>query len=282
VFDRFSRSWALANQCWDMLMQDKRLLAFPLMSAAALVLVIGSFAIPAVPLIHGLHAHGSAHATPLSYVALLLFYWVQYSIIIFFNTALVEVVMRRFDGEEVTLGDGLKRSVAVLPTILAFAFIAATVGTLLRVVAERVGIIGKIVIGLMGFAWSISVALVVPVLAAENVGPFEAIGRSVSLIRKSWGENIIGNVGIGMVFGLFVFGTAIFGGLTVFSAFAGHHVALGTFLLIVLVLTLSLIVLAQSTLQGIYAAALYRYANGDGATGGIDTALLEGAYRART
>jgi hypothetical protein len=52
-------------------------------------------------------------------------------------------------------------------------------------------------------------------------------------------------------------------------------------LIAILVLAVCLIGLAQATLQGIYAAALYRYADGDAATGGLDADLLQGAFRAR-
>ena len=48
-----------------------------------------------------------------------------------------------------------------------------------------------------------------------------------------------------------------------------------------LIVAVSLIALAQATLQGIYSAALYRFTTGDPATGGIDRTLLEHAFRAR-
>jgi len=215
------------------------------------------------------------------YLWLFVFYWIQYSIVIFFNTALVEVAMRRFDDEDAGVADGLRRAAALLPVILVYAFIAATVGTLLRAIAERVGIIGKIVVGLVGVGWTVATALVVPVLAAENVGPIEAIGRSVELIKKSWGENIIGNAGLGLVFGAIMFLLAITGGVLVFAAFGNREWALGIVLAVLLVLAVSLVALAQATLQGIYSAALYRFATGDPASGGIDRRLLENAFRTK-
>ena len=282
MFDRFQRSWDLAAECWRLLMDDKSLLVFPLMSSIAMVLIIGSFAVPLLPAF-GFAAGKAPHAvSSTGYLWLFVFYWIQYSIVIFFNTALVEVAMRRFDDEEAGIGDGLRRAAELLPVILVYAFIAATVGTLLRAIAERVGIIGRIVVALIGVGWTVATALVVPILAAENVGPIEAIGRSAELIKKSWGENIIGNVGIGMVFGAIVFLVAITGGVLVFAAFGNREWALGVVLAVVLVLALSLVALAQATLQGIYSAALYRFAIGDPASGGIDRNLLENAFRAKS
>ena len=283
VFDRFQRSWDLAAECWRLLMEDRTLLVFPLLSSIAMVLMVGSFALPLLPAFGHASGRNLPHGlSSLSYLGIFLFYWIQYSIVIFFNTALVEVAMRRFDGEEAGVADGLRRAAALLPVILVYALIAAAVGTLLRAIAERVGILARIVVALVGVGWTVATALVVPVLAAENVGPIEAIGRSADLIKKSWGEQIIGNTGIGLVFGAIIFLVAITGGVLVVAAFSTREWTLGLTLLVPLVLLIGLLVLAQATLQGIYSAALYRFATGDPATGGIDQRLLEGAFSARS
>ncbi len=282
MFDRLQRSWDLAAECWRLLMDDKSLLVFPLMSSIAMILIIGSFAVPLLPAFRFASGKGPHAISSTGYLWLFVFYWIQYSIVIFFNTALVEVAMRRFDDDQAGVGEGLRRAAELLPVILVYAFIAATVGTLLRAIAERVGIIGRIVVALIGVGWTVATALVVPVLAAENVGPVEAIGRSTELIKRSWGENIIGNVGIGMVFGAIVFLVAITGGVLVFAAFGSRQWALGIVLAVVVVLAVSLVALAQATLQGIYSAALYRFAIGDPASGGIDRNLLENAFRTKS
>ena len=282
MIDRLQRSWELARECMQLLLQDKQLLVLPLLSSLAIVLLTVSFAVPLAPTLGAHLGRGTRGLSALAWVVLFVFYWLQYSIIIFFNTALVEVAMKRFDGVQASIGDGLRRAASLLPVILIYAAIAASVGTLLRIVAERFGIFGRIVIGLIGLAWSVATALVVPVLAAENVGPIEAIGRSVELIKKAWGEDIIGSAGIGVVFGLIMVATVIVGGMLVLAAFGAHRVALGVLLMVLLVLCVCLLALAQATLQGIYSAALYRYASGDAALGGIDKSLLEGAFRARS
>jgi hypothetical protein len=280
LFDRFARSWKLAGECLRLLLQDKRLLVLPLLSSLAIVLLTASFALPLLPALAAHHG-GARGLSMLTYVVLFLFYWLQYAVIFFFNTALVEVAMKRFDGEQASIADGLRRAASLLPVILIYAAIAASVGTLLRLIAERVGFLGRIVISLIGLAWSVATALVVPVLAAENVGPIEAIGRSVELIKKAWGEDIIGTAGIGVVFGLITVVTIVSGGLLSLVAFGAHRLTLGVLLMVLVILAVCLLALAQATLHGIYSAALYRYARGDPARGGIDENLLEGAFRAR-
>ena len=282
MLDRFQRSWDLAGECMSLLLEDKSLLVFPLLSAIALVVTIASFAVPLIPVFAALSRYGATQSLgAATYVTVFVFYWLQFSIVIFFNTALVEVALQRLDGEEANVGDGLRRAFSLLPVILAYALIAATVGLVLRAIAERVGLIGRIIVGLIGFAWSVGTALVVPVLAAEDVGPLEAIGRSVELIKKAWGEDIIGNAGIGVVFGLLIFVTTLVGAFLVTVAFGAHNTAAAILLLVLGVLAVSLLGLAYSTLHGIYSAALYRFANGDPASGNIDQRLLENAFTAR-
>ena len=282
MFDRFERSWDLANACIGLLREDKSLLIFPLLSSLAMFLIVGSFAVPLYPLVTAMSTHGYVRSLDsLTYVGLFIFYWIQFTIVTFFNTALVEVAMERLDGCEATTADGLRRAWARFPTILAYSAIAATVGTVLRLIVERVGFIGKIVVGMIGFVWAVATALVVPVLAAEDVGPVEAVQRSVELIKKSWGEDLIGNVGIGLAFGVVMAVVAFCGAMLFLAALSVHSTAFAVLVLVILVVTLCTTALAQATLSGLYSAALYRYAAGETKTGDIDPALLESAFRAR-
>jgi hypothetical protein len=282
MFERFERSWDLANACMGLLREDKSLLIFPLLSSIAMFLIVASFAVPLYPLVTTMSKHGYVHSLDsLTYVGLFVFYWIQFTIVTFFNTALVEVAMDRLDGGDATTGDGLSRAWARFPTILAYSAIAATVGTVLRLILERVGFIGKIVVGMIGFVWAVATALVVPVLAAEDVGPIEAVQRSVELIKKSWGEDLIGTAGIGLAFGVFMAVVAFCGGLLFLAALSVHSTAFAVLVLVILVVSLCTIALAQATLSGLYSAALYRYAAGETRTGDIDPALLASAFRAR-
>jgi hypothetical protein len=266
-----------------LLLADKSLLAFPLMSGVAMVLIVASFAVPLLAVGSLLRGTGAPHSLDvLSYLALFVFYWIQFAIVIYFNVALVEVALRRMDGKEASIADGLRRATSKLPTILAYALIAATVGIVLRFIAERIGFLGRIVIALVGLAWAIATALVVPVLVAEEVGPLDMISRSTELIKKAWGETLIGNAGIGLVFGLLtVLLIAVALGAEAIAGVIGSP-TLALLIVAAAIVTFIALVLTQSALQGIYTAALYRYANGDGATPGVDKGLLESAFRPKT
>jgi hypothetical protein len=284
VFDRISRSWSLAGQCWNVLKEDPALLVFPLLSSIVLLLLLGSFALPVFSLYHSLQpalADGSTTHTSrlLFYITMYAFYFVSYTVMMFFNCALISVALKRLDGETASVGEGLQMALARLPAIVGYAFIAATVGTILRAIEERVGFIGRIVIGIIGAGWTIATAMTLPVLIEEDVGPVEAISRSLALLRRNWGENVIGNGGISLGVAVVAIPLGVLGLLMVFAAMSTR--ATGSILLAVALFVVTMIALGlvSTTLHTIYTAALYRFATGSKDNAGIDGDLLADAYR---
>jgi Family of unknown function (DUF6159) len=208
-----------------------------------------------------------------------LFYVISYAVMMFFNSALIGVALKRLDGDSASVREGLQMALANLPAILSYALIAATVGAILRAMEERVGLIGRIVIAIIGAGWTVATAMTLPVLIEEDVGPIEAISRSLALLRRNWGENLIGNGGISlgvMVAALPVF---ILCALFLYAALSTH--AIGTIVLAVALVVIAMIGLGlvSTTLHTIYTAALYRFATGSKENAGIDGDLLAGAYR---
>jgi hypothetical protein len=283
MFDKISRSWSLAGQCWDVLKQDPALLVFPLLSSIALLVLLGSFALPVLALSHGLKPladDGTAHTSRLLfYITMYAFYVVSYVVMMFFNSALISVALKRLDGESASIGEGLRRALANLPAILGYAMIAATVGTILRAIEERVGLVGRIVIAVIGAGWTLATAMTLPVLVEENVGPVEAISRSLDLLRRNWGENLIGNGSISLGIAVIAIPIIILAVLLMIAAASSR--AMGTIVLagILVALTMVLLGLVSTTLHSIYTAALYRYATGAKDNAGIDEDLLAAAYR---
>ena len=263
MFDSIGRSFELAKASFRVLRADKELLVFPLVSFIALVIVTASFAIPFV-LMDGVSDATNGQVNVASYVLAFVFYVVTYTVMFFFNTALVGAAMIRLDGGDPTLGDGFRIALSRLPQIIGYALIAATVGMILRWISDRAGLLGRIISGVIGFAWSLATFLVVPVLVVEKVGPIEAIKRSGSLLRRTWGEQIIGNVGIGLVFGLLLFLVILLGVLLIIFL-AQVSVALAIAGVVGLILVVGVIALIGSALSGIFTASVYRYATkGDG------------------
>jgi hypothetical protein len=269
---KFDRTWQLMSASWSVLRKDREILIFPVLSGIASVLVLASFAIPLF-MIGDLKKISGSAADAEPWIALFLFYFSNYLVIIFFNTAIVACATIRMSGGDPTVSDGLQAAGSRLSAIVGWAAVSATVGMILRMIENRSSFIGRIVAGLLGMAWSITSYLVIPVLVNENKGPIEAYQESVRLLKKTWGEELIGNFSFGLVF--FVLSLP-----AIILVFAGVLMGNGVLTLIFIVLALLygvLLSVIQSALQGIFQAALYQYAQKGTIAPGFDQNLLKSA-----
>ena len=277
--DRIKRSWQLVKSSWSVLRADRELMLYPV--ASGIVTFVGV----ALVFLAWASSGGLDRLTDESFgivdvVLLFILYFVVSTVVIFFNSALVAAANIRLDGGDPTLADGFRIAASHLPAILGWAAIAATVGLVLQALRERGGVMGAVVSLIGNMAWSLITFLVVPILVVEGVGPIEAIKRSASLLRKTWGEQIVGAFSIGLVIVLAFLGVAVVGGVIVFALFSLAAV-LGAVALVLLVAGLILIALIGSTLSGIFNIALYRYAVGKSSGDYFPQETLASAFRAR-
>lgn len=274
---KFARTWRLMGASWRMLVQDKQLIVFPMLSGLALAVVIVLFAVPIVAESRAM-PNASAVLQPdrAMYVGYFLLYLVNYFVVIFFNAALIACVLERVNGGQPTLGYGLRCAWQRLPQILGWALLASTVGFLLRMLEQRVGFIGRLVVGLLGMAWSVTAFLVVPVLVVEGSGPIESYKRSVEMLKRTWGEQIVGNVGFGLLFVVFGIVPMV---VVLFVLPGAHGAAWGWVLLAAAVVYLALLGLVQATLQTIYQAAIYLYAANGQVPAGFDESAIADSFR---
>ena len=271
-------SWELAKQCWRVLLLDKELLVFPLLSSGALLLVVASFLLPlwGSGVLHAAAENPEAMHDPVLIAAYLVFYVVNYFVIIFFNAALISCAMIRLRGGNPTVGDGLRAATKCLPAILGWALLSAVVGMVIQAIEQRVGIIGKLVVGFIGISWAIASYFVVPTIVTENVGPVQALKRSATLIKRTWGETLTVQVGLSVVVfaaGL-VAAALIAGGGALMPAspvLGGSVMALGF-------VWIFAAVVIGATLQAILTAALYLYAADGQVPRNFDNDLLRTAF----
>lgn len=280
MLDKLTNSWQLVKSSAEVLKADKELLLFPLLSGLAATLVTAGFFVPTF-LVGGLLRGMEGGLPVLGWVLLFLYYLVQYTVIFFFNTALVGAAMIRLDGGDPTVKDGLRIAASKIGPILGYAAIAATVGMVLRALSERAGGLSRFIVGLVGMAWNLATFLVVPVLVTHDIGPIDAIKESARTLKRTWGEQIAGNVGLGLFFGLIWIGLILTGAGAVVLAASLELVGVAIAVAAVFVLILVLLALVQSALSGIYSAALYRFTT-RGETGGMfERRELEAAFAPR-
>lgn len=272
-----SNSWNLVKASARVLKVDRELMVFPLMSGAAAVLVTASLVAP-LALTGGWRVFAEDGGGYAGYLAAFLFYFVQYVVIFFFNSALVGAALIRMGGGNPSVGDGLRIAASRLPAILGYAALAATVGMVLRFLSERAGFIGRMVVGLVGIGWNLATFLAVPVLVTHNVGPIDAVKQSASLFRKTWGEQVVGNVGMGWAFTLMGISWTLVMALLAAGALQLGVPGLVPVLVVTAVTGYVLLALFSAALKGIYTAALYRYAT-EGDAGMFDPATMDAAFR---
>jgi Family of unknown function (DUF6159) len=260
---RFSRSWELVKQSFAVLRSDKQLMLFPVLSGAACLLVTaiiatgGALAImPAMTLAAASGERWQPSQSPAFLLGMFALYIANYFVIVFFNVALVGVANSRLMGGTWTFRDGLELAWARKGTILKWALVAATVGVILRTIEERMGVIGRIIMRIIGVAWALACYFVVPVLAFEDLTPLDAIKRSSRLFRDTWGEKVVGGFSLSLIFMVLALPGI---GLCLAATLLGGAIGflIGIALLILYFLLLSVL---SSAVQGIFNAALYRYA----------------------
>jgi hypothetical protein len=290
-----SRGWRLLTQSWSIIRQDSSLILFPLMSSIACLLVTASFVVPLILYYmagaqNDLHNVNRPHAgehelhNVVYYVWLLAFYFVNFFVIVFFNTALVSCALMRFTGGTPSVGDGLRTAWARLPQIAGWALLSATVGMLLKMLEERLSFLGKLVVGFIGVAWSIAAYFVIPVLAAEKLGPIDAVKRSAALVRKSWGEAFVGGISLGIISFLLAIPGILLCLLTPYfiaNAPPNHFtfmMLLPAIIGVVYLIGLSIVI---STLQQIFLAGVYLYAAEGRVANGFTEDTLISAFKAK-
>lgn len=289
---RFARSWELAKESAKILMADKELIFFPILSACisfiavailtAILAGVGLFVPGAADALSQASNDGSNLSTIGGIVVLFIFYLVTSFIVTYFTSGLVGAALIRLRGGDPTFGDGIRIANQHVGAIFMFAIMAATIGvisSLIRGNSKNRSVLRDIAASLTETAWNIASFLAVPIIVSQPVSAWEAVKQSTLMLKKTWGEQIIGSAGIGFVFAI-PFIVIIIGGIV--GLFALLSAGYGTAALVVLVLMIVLITLLaviQTALSGIYKAAIYLYAAESVETPAFDPALIRTAFQ---
>lgn len=265
--NRISRSLELVQKSFQVLRSDKELLFFPAM--ALFLCICSSLGILAVfaffypEQLSAFWAPGFGRPmltqdmlTREMWAALFLLYLVNSFVVIFFNVGLVSAASDRLAGGKASVDHGLQMAWSRKWRILEWALVSATFGVVMRALERRLGRFGRLATRLIGAAWAFATFFIVPLLAAEDIGPMQAIERSAQLVRETWGEELVGGISIGYVFALLSM-AGIFIPILLGQAFGKVGACAGVGLLLLYWLLLSAV---SSAAHGIFMAALYRYA----------------------
>lgn len=272
------RALTLASESWSVLREQKSLLVLPLISGILVLFVLLTFVVPFAlsPEVRQIFVDNETTQTEIyDYALLFVLYLVLFAIVTYFNAAFVYCVIGRLSGTPRTIGEGLAMATRRLPQILAWALVSSTIGLVLNLLRDRGGILGQIAAGLAGFAWSVASYFVVPVLVVEGVGPLGAVERSVAILRRTWGEALIANFGVGLLFILPVMLLVLLGALAATILPPAALVAL----FVAAVILAAVIGLVVNALSVTIQSAIYLYATSGHTPGQFDQSLLANAFR---
>ena len=280
MFKKFSNSWELTKESFNVLMLDKELMVFPIISVVATITLLASFFVPAAMMIdpQTLADEGSGVNNIVAMGGLFMFYFIGTYVMMFCNTALLHCAKIRFEGGDPTVKDGLAAGWKHKTKILYWAAISGTIGVVLAQLEQKLGMLGSIIRKLVGGAWVIITYFAVPVLIFEDCAPGEAISRSKAVVQKMWGEAAIAHVGMSSVQSLVGFGGFLIWMASIPLAIKAEswQIFAGGFATALFVWVMSAIVF--SCLAQIYRAALYIYATTNEPPRAFRKELLEGAF----
>jgi hypothetical protein len=256
---KIGRGWQLAKMSLRIIRKDKEILVFPVLSGIITLLILASFFVGTFFTMGGISGLEGSSSSWVVYAYFIVFYFVAFFVSIFFNACIIGCAMIRMNGGDPTIRDGFRIAGQNLGRILMWALFTATVGLIIRAIQERVGFIGKLIMGAIGVAWTIVTYFVVPVLIFEHVGPWTAVKRSASILKGTWGEALVGNLGLGVIFFLAMLPGVIVLLLGIYGLVA-WGIAAGIVILALAIVYILVIGIIASAAEAVLVAALYRFA----------------------
>lgn len=183
---------AILKASLDLFRQDSQMIWLPVMAAGTALI---AFALVTGPLVLVLGHKGLALT-----VAVLCGSVVATAATVIFNVALCFAATDRIEGRTPTVAGALAQAWTRKSVIFQWAVLSAVVGTAIRALEQRLGLVGRLIGFAGGLAWAVATFMVIPVLAFENVGPIEAVKRSSSILKSTFGTVARGGLRFGLLF----------------------------------------------------------------------------------
>ncbi len=281
---RFRRSWDLFKTSFSVIKQDKELLWMPILSFVATAVAIAGIA--GIGVFAGIFqafidsdGNFDAVTAAFTFAVYLTLAFIQ----VFFHAATVAGANERLSGGDPTLRSALGKAGSHIGRLFLWSLVVATVNVILqalnRAAGQRGNMIGQIVVSLVGGAWNLATYFVVPVLLFEDKGVGGGMKGSVSYFKKTWGETIIGDAGIGFAGGIVTVLILVTGGLSAYVMLNLLGVIPALVVLAAAVLTAIAASIMFTVAAAVYKTALYRFASGAGASGPFNAAQMGAQWR---
>ena len=271
---RFANTWRLTKTSWSLLKQDRELLWLPVLSMLTILVLAAAACV--IGFVAGDVEEGSISGSMA--VLGIVFVVAMTAVGVFFEGALVAGAYDRMTGGDPTVRSAMGRAGTHLPGLFGWAVITATFGILIRVLRERMGSLGNILTFFAEAAWAIATYLVVPAIIVDDERAISGIKRSASLVKQTWGENLISQAGFGLLGFVLMLPAVIIGVVIAFIVPGAVGVVVGTAVGVAGAVTVLVVV---SALSIYFKTALYVYATQGAVLGGYDADQMRNTFRTK-
>lgn len=248
----FPRGLDLVKMCLRIVMKDREILIYELMSVCVTLSLLFLFIFHEYPDL-SVETSEEVLGSPEFWVKFFPVYALMFFVASLFRAATIVVATIRMNGGDPHFSDGIEAAARRALPILGWALISAVVGWLLALLSTR-SEGSKTSAEILSLGWAVLTYFSIPVMLFEGRGPVSAIGRSARIVKRTWRESLAGNFGMGLVF----FGFGLFGFFVVLPmayGIWGAYVGITAFMAYIAVLAIF-----SSAASGVLVASLYRLA----------------------
>lgn len=302
--NRFQRSWQLFKSSLAVMQQHKKLLVFPVVISVLMLGIalffFGAFAfqptgysytsvdhwkaiansvyVAAPADAHSHHAQGALRPLAVVYIAVI--YFVSMFLATFCNVAFYSEILKALNGQAVSIRAGFQFALTRWKSILLWSAFAGLIGYIIKTIEERSGLIGKIVLRIVGTAWSVACVFVIPVIVMDaEANPFLVLKKSAQTLKNTWGESLIGYAGLAFGTTIVLIGSILYLGAVLFVSMALHNFWLFGIGLITWLIGIFAFSYVTSVAGQIYRCALYLYATTGAVPPPYDTDMMAMAWK---
>ena len=275
MFENVKQGWELGKQVRKLVFSDHDLVLYPILSAivvfAEMLVIFASFFLLA-PFSY------SAGPGPVYVIALFIFYLVSTFTSTYILVALLLAFRAYAAGHKISMGEAFSQTFQYAKLILEWAIFFSIVLLIIRLIEQRLGMIGRLIFGLVaGIAIGVATIFVVPVIIDNRVGPIKAIKLSAEFFVRNFGKTFGGFVYsdlYNLMFILSGIALIVVGAIaTIASLILGAAVVIFGFVLVVFGMVMNFLTI------NVFKLILYEYINGKGLPKGIDESLIKNVVK---
>jgi hypothetical protein len=257
---RFKASWLLLKESWRFLRADSELLLVPVVATILMVFLFACLIITVLLTGPTLSNMSNSVAAVQGFLFVTGSYIITAFVVALAQAMVSHTVHTRAHGSDAHFWQSFGVAVHRAPTLFVWALITATVGLVLRALSKRSQWLGQILAGLLGAAWGLMTYFVVPAMILDKKSAVSALKHSAAVFKQTWGESLITNISLSLIFLLMHLVVAIvaFGLIMLGISYAIPLAFVIT--VIVYVVWLFAAIAIEQVLKAIVTTLLYEYA----------------------